>query len=314
MPDEIIEVATVNNSLLRNIIIYSKNIFLDIFMAFGPTLNYLFQTRKFNKTKSSKGFSNYLCLVTILSHTLKVFFWFGKKFKYTLLIQSILVIFMQLYIIYLVIKYKDNYNNDSNMILINNISKSKKIMIIIFKFLFDWSQTLKCSLIWRWNNVIEYYRFYFLIIFILSFFSYILGFNNTYYISIIGGISIFLEMLCSLPQIIELQKTKNQKNISKIMVFLWFTGNILKIYYNTSNNSPIQLIIGSYIQVFFNCILIYQIFYYYQKNKLEPLNTIRSGEIKFVDSKEEKQKEKEIEIEEEHLISNKNENNKIDYL
>ena len=314
MPDEIIDIVTVNNSLIRNIFIYMKNIFLDLFMAFGPTLNYLFQTHKFKKTKSSKGFSNFLCLVTILSHTLKVFFWFGKKFKYILLIQSILVIFMQLYMIYLVIKYKENTDNDSNIILINNISKNKKIRKIIFKFLFDWSETLKWSLIWRWNNVIEYYKFYFLIIFILSLFSYKLGFNNIYYINIIGGVSIFLEMLCSLPQIIELQKTKNQKNISKMMVFMWFTGNILKIYYNASNNSPIQLIIGSYVQVFFNCILIYQIFYYYQKNKLEPINTIRTGEIRFVDSKEEKQKEEDIEIEEEHLINDQKQNNKIDYL
>ena len=90
-------------------------------------------------------------------------------------------------------------------------------------------------------------------------------------------------MLCSLPQIIELQKTKNKKNISKIMVLMWFTGNIHKIYYNRFNNSPIQLIIGSYIQVFFNCILIYQIVYYYQKNKSESIDNFNTGVLKFID-------------------------------
>ena len=283
MSDEIIDIREININFFKNLFIYMKDIFLDLFMAFGPSLNYLFQAHKFNKTKSSKGFSNYLCLVTILSHTLKVFFWFGEKFKYTLLVQSALVILMQLYIIYLFIKYKEDNNNLFHLIYITNTSYRVKITNFIFNNLFDWSETLKCQLIWGWNKAIEYYKFYFLIIFILSLFSFIVGINNKYYINTIGAISIFLEMLCSLPQIIELQKTKNQKNISKIMVFMWFTGNILKIYYNRINNSPIQLIIGSYIQVFFNCILIYQIVYYYQKNKSESIDNFNTGVLKFID-------------------------------
>ena len=101
-------------------------------------------------------------------------------------------------------------------------------------------------------------------------------------------------MLCSLPQIIEMQKSKNQRNISKIMVFMWFSGNILKIYYNTANKSPIQLIIGSYIQVFFNCILIYQIFYYYIKNEREGINNginnYNYKELQFVNEKDNSKK------------------------
>ena len=57
---------------------------------------------------------------------------------------------------------------------------------------------------------------------------------------------------------------------------MWFSGNILKIYYNTINNSPIQLIIGCYIQVFCNLILLYQIFYYYRLNKKESLDIINN--------------------------------------
>ena len=281
-------INTQKKTWYKIIFIYTKDIFLDLFMSLGPSLNYLFQAKKFNKTKSSKGFSNFLCLVTILSHTLKVFFWLGKKFKYTLLIQSLLVIFTQLYLIYLVIKYKDE-NISQDLIYKNN--KKEKIKC---ENLYNWSNTFNRKLIWRWNNVIEYYKFYFFIIFILTVFSFILGIKNKYYINIIGTLSVFLEMLCSLPQIIEMQKSKNQRNISKIMVFMWFSGNILKIYYNTANKSPIQLIIGSYIQVFFNCILIYQIFYYYIKNEREGINNginnYNYKELQFVNEKDNSKK------------------------
>ena len=77
-----------------------KEIIIDFFLIIVPVINYLFQVFKFNKTKSSKGFSKYLCLVTILLHTFKIFFWFIEKFKNTLVIQSVVVIIMQLYLIY----------------------------------------------------------------------------------------------------------------------------------------------------------------------------------------------------------------------
>ena len=303
MKDEVPHITTNDANWLGSLFIFIKDLFLDLFMALGPSLNYVFQSTKFKKTKSSKGFSNFLCLVTILSHTLKVFFWLGKKFKITLLVQSVLVIFMQLYLIYLVIKYKeDKQNKSENYILVNNPSRREKIKKFAKDNIFNWSQTFNSKLLWRWDDVSEYYKFYFFIILVLSIFSVSLGINNKYYINIIGSVSIFLEMLCSIPQIIEMQKSKNQRNISKIMVFMWFSGNILKIYYNTANNSPIQLIIGSYIQVFFNCILIYQIFYYYKKNRKESLDRV---EIDLL-AKNDKEKNEE-EIEETKLMDEKKE-------
>ena len=257
-----------------------QEIFLDCFMAFGPSINYLFQVFKFKNTKSSKGFSKYLCLITILSHTLKVFFWFNEKFKYTLLVQSILVIIMQLYLIFLCLKYQEkeiNYNkvpkeNDNN--IENNIDIKQNNI--------NWRNIFNYKLIWKWENILEYYLFYFFIIIILSIFS-LCSKNNNHYSNIIGFVSIFLEMLCSFPQIIEMYRTKNQRNISKIMVSMWFIGNSIKVYYNISNNCPIQLIIGAYTQVFFNIILIIQIIYYYRNSNENELlmNSVNSNKIIF---------------------------------
>ena len=70
-------------------------------------------------------------------------------------------------------------------------------------------------------------------------------------------------MFGAFPQIYELYKTKTQKNISKIMVFLGFIGNWLKVFYNIYNKCPKELIIGSYIQACLNIVLTTQIIYYY---------------------------------------------------
>ena len=115
--DKSIIFSTINKKFdlgyFKYIFIIIKNIILDFLLSLLPSLNYLFQARKFKKNNSSQGFSYFLCLTTLLSHTLKVFFWFGKRFKYTLLIQSLLVVIVQLYLIFLCIKFK----NDANKIL-----------------------------------------------------------------------------------------------------------------------------------------------------------------------------------------------------
>ena len=270
-PKFFVNFVTFINSLLK-IFNGVKYITLDIVMTFGPAVNYIFQAMKFCKTKSSIGFSNYLCLVTMMAHTTKIFFWFGKRYVSTLLVQSILVILIQLYIIYLSVKYKKKTEKESSILLISRKKKTLcKKMKICFCELFDFSKTFKFKLIWKWDKAIEFYKFYLSIVASLTILLFIFGIKNKIYANAIGYINIAMELLCSLPQIIELYRTKNQRNISKTMVLLWLIGNLVKIYYNYYKNSPLQLLLGAAIQVFFNVILIGQIIYYYRINEKEKL-------------------------------------------
>lgn len=263
---------------LINILTFVKDISLDIFMAFAPATNYVFQALTFTKTKSSKGFSSFLCLVTILAHTTKIFYWFGERYKYTLLVQSILVIIILFYVLHLFLKYKEKpevcipSTFSINKKIIDKKEKVKKCIYSVVSF----KNTFNPYLIWRWNKLIEFYKFYFFIILAMLLCLLIFGVENKIFTKIIGYLNLILEMLCSLPQIIEIYRTKNQRNISKMMVIFWFGGNLLKIYYNYYNNSPLLLLISSYIQVFFNIILIGQLIYYYQRNKKEFLNKMIS--------------------------------------
>ena len=192
------------------------------------------------------------------------------------MVQSILAIIVLLYILHLFLKYKEKCEVGSTSIVSINkeiISKREKVKICIYSVV-SCKKTFNPYLIWRWDKLIEFYKFYFFIIMVLLLCLLIFGVENKIFAKIIGYINLILEMLCCLPQIIEFCRTKNQRNISKIMVIFWLSGNILKMYYNYYNNSPLILLIGSGIQVFFNTILIIQIIYYYQRNKKESLNKI----------------------------------------
>ena len=156
-----------------------KEIIFDFFIVIVPVINYLFQVFKFNSTKSSKGFSQYLCLVTILLHTFKIFFWFKAKFKNTLVIQSIVVIIMQLYLIYLCLKFKEDTKN-YQQIPNENISDEKN-EINLKQDICKLENILNLKLFWKWDNFLEfYYRFYFFVLILLSIIYLCFNDNNIY--------------------------------------------------------------------------------------------------------------------------------------
>ena len=90
--------------ILSKIIAYT----IDIAMVTGPSMAYVFQILKFHKTKSSQGFSKFVCLLLFLGNILRIYFWLGKHFKITLLYQSIGIVVSQVALIHFYMKYQDN--------------------------------------------------------------------------------------------------------------------------------------------------------------------------------------------------------------
>ena len=228
--DEIEEKASTISSLFK--------LSVDLLMIFVPSVGYFFQGIKFQKTKSSKGFSKTLCLLLLLANILRIFFWIGKKFSITLLYQSIVVIISQVYLIHYYLKYQDNSKR--------NIVPEKSIL----EHMTSWRDTLKFSKIWNWDYEIDYYKFILFLFFIFSIMCSLVGAQNIKFFDIIGTISVSIETFIEIPQIKENCITKNTKNLSGAMVIMWLLGDLFKSTYNIIYKSPFQMILGGLIQ---NC-------------------------------------------------------------
>lgn len=269
------------NNLIRNLLMESKKFWVivikilsELFIIFGPSMNYMFQIIKLYRTKSSKGFSKFLCLITILSHTFRIFFWFGKAFKISLLYQSFLVVTILLFLIHLCLKFDDrNINKRIKETKENENEKNNKTIFIeiknFFKKLFDFSKTFKLKLIWKWENEIEYYKFYFFLIFAIGFICKSFGYKYQRFINSLGLISVVLENFATIPQIVEIYQTKNTKNISNIMIFMWLGGNLFKTIYNIIYRQPFLLIMGALACVAMNGFLAAQVVYYKNIDKIK---------------------------------------------
>ena len=253
----------------------------DILMIFVPSIGYFFQAMKFKQTKSSKGFAKFLCLLLLLANILRIFFWFGKKFSLTLLYQAIVVIISQIYLIHVYLEYQDDLPVKAEKTIIEHIT--------------NWKETLNPKKIWNWSDEIDYYKFIIFLFFIFSIICFIFGKNNTQFFDIIGTISVSCETIIELPQIKENFMTKNTKNLSGAMVFMWFVGDLFKTTYNILYKSPMQMIIGGIIMNCEDIILSSQVLIY---NENSILNKIFKRRNKYVNLDD---------------VKNSEESNKIDF-
>ena len=253
------------------------NYFIDFAMIIAPSLTYVFQIIKFNKTKSSQGFSKFICLLIFLGNLLRVFFWFGKKFKKTLLYQSILTIILQIILVHYFMKYQNkklylqdikvpSTNKQLKIEKKNNINLIKNYIAAYFSKtfkpkMFNLSKIFSIKIFWNWQEEIEYYKFMVLIFIILSILFSIFR-NYNLFLQIIGSLSASFEALTCFPQVVENCRTKVTKNISFIMVVCWFFGDSFRFGYNLYYRSPVQLTVGMGIMVLFDSILVMQLIMY----------------------------------------------------
>lgn len=237
---------------------------MDIAMIAAPLLTYLFQINKFLQTKSSKGFSKFICLLLFLGNIFRIYFWFGTHFKKTLLYQSTGIVIFQVILIHLSVKYQDT----SMISNINNTNQQDNILTLekpLIYYLINWKKTLNPKYIWKWTKEVEYYKFMFLIIFCLSILEIFLG-NIKFYYHLLGIFSAFFESMTCVPQAYSNCQTKNTKNISFQMIFFWFLGDSFRLYYNIRFKAPIQMITAIAIQVTLDIIVCIQIIIYNRRS------------------------------------------------
>ncbi|MFH4981516.1 hypothetical protein AB6A40_008225 [Gnathostoma spinigerum] len=77
---------------LESIISNSVIICASLFIVFGGVIPYIFQYLEILERKNAHGFSLLVCLSLCIANILRILFWFGKRFDYALLAQSIVML------------------------------------------------------------------------------------------------------------------------------------------------------------------------------------------------------------------------------
>ena len=244
----------------------------------------LFQIIRFYKTKSSRGFSKFICLFLFLGNVLRISLCFGTSFKKRIIYHSLGIVFLQIILIHLSIKFQGdplnnskaelreikssndkqlNIENKNNINIIKNFIAayfSKTFKPKYFRWLFC-CKGLNPQTFWNWSEEKQYYKYMLLIVVLL--FPLCTAFKkNEIFFKVINLLSIFFVSLFCLPQVLSTYKTKVTRNISFLMYFCWFLVNCFKLFFYIKYKAQRQLILGVWIQIVLEIILLIQIILY----------------------------------------------------
>ncbi|KAI5704015.1 hypothetical protein M8J75_001111 [Diaphorina citri] len=79
-------------------------------MIFGGVIPYIPQYREIYIKEDAEGFSMYVCLALLIANTLRILFWFGKRYELPLLVQSIIMNILMLAMIHLCVRVRNKHN------------------------------------------------------------------------------------------------------------------------------------------------------------------------------------------------------------
>jgi len=206
-------------------------------MAVGPPLVYADQAISIVRKKDSTGFSRDVCAILLIANITRCFFWVGAPFEYALLIQSILMIFAQLALLYICVRYRPLTGVEALGLSTRPLS------------------------FWQWRTYPQYLEFLAALIVVLSILLLIFG-RMAWFVSALGFVALGLESTLPLPQLYSNWKHKSLYGFRASTLLGWVGGDSFKTVYFFVQNSPLQFQVCAVFQLSIDAVIVFQRLYY----------------------------------------------------
>ncbi|XP_076666706.1 solute carrier family 66 member 2 [Andrena cerasifolii] len=213
-------------------------------IIFGGIVPYIPQYREIKKRENAEGFSLYVCLTLLIANSLRIFFWFGKRYEMPLLLQSILMIVTMFVMIKLCVTVQNR----------NQIIKARERVFADFD----------TNFFWKWTDFQSYLDFMLLFAALVGILTYLLV-DVPIFVETVGLLAVLTEAMLGVPQFLRNFSSKSTNGMSVIMVAMWTLGDAFKTCYFVIKEAPIQFAVCGSLQVVIDIAILAQV-YIYQNN------------------------------------------------
>ena len=213
-------------------------------IIFGGIVPYIPQYREIKKRENAEGFSLYVCLTLLIANSLRIFFWFGKRYEMPLLLQSILMIVTMFVMIKLCVTVQNR----------NQIIKARERVFADFD----------ANFFWKWTDFQSYLDFMLLFAALVGILTYLLV-DVPIFVETVGLLAVLTEAMLGVPQFVRNFSSKSTNGMSVIMVAMWTLGDAFKTCYFVIKEAPIQFAVCGALQVVIDVAILAQV-YIYQNN------------------------------------------------
>ncbi|XP_030646803.1 solute carrier family 66 member 2 [Chanos chanos] len=214
-------------------------------MVFGGAVPYIPQYQEIQQSGNTEGFSTRVCLVLLIANILRIFFWIGKQFELTLLLQSVVMILTMLAMLHLCCSMQNS----------NRVSTKQHHIT-----------DLDLRYFWSWTGFEDYLFFCFGFTLLCAFITFVF-LDSLLFVETLGSLAVFFEAMLGVPQLLQNFNNRSTRGMSVSMVLLWTAGDVFKTSYFVINDSPTQFCVCGAVQILIDVAILLQVCYYGQDTR-----------------------------------------------
>ncbi|XP_060933037.1 solute carrier family 66 member 2 [Limanda limanda] len=209
-------------------------------MVFGGALPYVPQYQDIQRSSNTEGFSTRVCLVLLVANILRIFFWIGKQFEMTLLLQSVVMILAMFAMLHLCCTVHNT----------NRVStRQHRFTDLDFRYF------------WKWSAFEDYLLFCFGLTVLCAVVTLLL-LDSPVFVEALGSLAVMFEAMLGFPQLLQNFHNRSTKGMSVKMVLLWTAGDLFKTAYFVLSGSPSQFWVCSSVQILIDAVILLQVPFY----------------------------------------------------
>uniref|UniRef100_A0A3P9M5B6 Si:dkey-246g23.2 n=1 Tax=Oryzias latipes TaxID=8090 RepID=A0A3P9M5B6_ORYLA len=192
----------------------------SLLMVFGGALPYVPQYQEIQRSSNTEGFSTRVCLVLLIANIMRIFFWIGKQFEVTLLLQSVVMILTMFAMLHLCCAVQNS----------NRVSTKQHRIT-----------DLNVGSFWKWSVFEDYLLFCFGFTVLCAVVSLLLM-DSGVFVETLGLLAVTFEAMLGMPQLLQNFNNRSTKGMrSYCYLFLWDQTRIMSNPEQTGFSLPHRL-------------------------------------------------------------------------
>lgn len=205
-----------------------------MFIIASPILSYSDQALSMQRNRSSAGFSLDIPLIMLVASFLRIFYWPGARFDPSLLVQSVLMVGMQLLLLKIALENRPSPTKGADAGLPFAGAATEGIFGGQRPYNF-----------WQWRSPKPYWQFLMYMFAGLIACELVLAWVPpvyTLYSSLIGILGLSIEATLPIPQILANSQSRSCKGFRLSVLASWLIGDTMKIFWFFTATSDIPTV------------------------------------------------------------------------
>lgn len=233
---------------------------VDLVVIVGPVVGYVLQLHQMRSQRKADGYSVGVSAILLISATLRVAYYFGHPFAMALLLQAILMIFVQILVVVQVqkIRLAQSFVAELHDGPTTPAPRTpSKVALVVASEQFSSNKntsTSSCIPSTPRTFLCRYVAFVVLLAVSCS-----LLFASPWVVEAVGYLALGIESLLLTPQLVLNFQRRSTEGVTTFLFVTWVVGDAAKLFYFLARAQPFQFILCSMVQLSFDAVLVVQL-------------------------------------------------------